>query len=263
MQLLREIVASGEINALVAERVWNEISNALNEDCPSVFFMILRKCDALAVLLPEIEHLFGVPQTSVHHPEIDTGVHNMMVIDAAAKLHADNEVLFAALCHDLGKGTTPPSEWPRHVGHETRGVLMIGDLCSRLRVPAGHRKLAELVCQYHTHCHRVAELRPSTLLKVLEALDVFRRPQRLDGFLQACEADARGRLGFADTPYPQATLFRESFYAANEVDISDLVSAKVSGKVIQEQLRIRRTEKITGTLAAFSQHSDEDTKPGD
>ena len=248
MQLLRQIVASGEIDALVAERVWNEISNALDEDSPSVFFFTLRRCGALAILLPEIERLFGVPQTSVHHPEIDTGVHNMMVIDMAAELNAENDARFAALCHDLGKGTTPAAELPRHIGHERRGLSLISDLCSRLRIPTAHRKLAELVCEYHTHCHRAADLRPSTLLEVLEALDVFRRPQRLDGFLLACEADARGRLGFENSVYPQATIFRDCFDAASTVDISDLVKSGKTGQEIQQQLRIRRTDKISRAI---------------
>jgi tRNA nucleotidyltransferase (CCA-adding enzyme) len=249
MQLLKQIVASGEIDALVAERVWNEISNALDEDSPSVFFLTLRQCGALAILLPEIEQLFGVPQTSKHHPEIDTGVHNMMVIDMAAQMNADNDVRFAALCHDLGKGTTPVAELPRHIGHEHRGLSLIRDLCSRLRVPTAHRKLAELVCEYHTHCHRAADLRPSRILDVLEALDVFRRPQRLDGFLLACEADAKGRLGFENSDYPQATIFRDCFSAASTVDISDLVKSGKTGQEIQQQLRIRRTDKISRAIA--------------
>jgi tRNA nucleotidyltransferase (CCA-adding enzyme) len=230
------------------ERVWNEISSALDEEKPSVFFLTLRQCGALAVLLPEIDDLFGVPQTAVHHPEIDTGVHTMMVVDMAARLGASNTVSFAALCHDLGKATTLASRLPRHIAHEAKGLSLISTLCDRLRIPAGHRQLAELVCQYHTHCHRAFELRISTIIKVLESLDVFRRPQRLDDFLLACEADARGRLGFEDSSYPQAELFRQSFNAAKQVNIKDLVSAGVSGKEIKKQLRFRRTEAIAAVL---------------
>ncbi len=243
-QLLKQIVTSGEINELVAERVWNEISGALDEETPSVFFLTLRRCNALAVLLPEVDRLFGVPQTPVHHPEIDTGVHTMMVIDMAAQLGAGNSVRFAALCHDLGKGTTAFSRLPKHIAHETRGLALIRNLCERLRIPAGHRQMAELVCEYHSHCHRATELRISTILKVLQALDVFRRPQRLDDFLLACEADARGRPGFENSTYPQADIFRICFAAAKQVDIEDLVSSETNGREIQRQLKSRREQAI-------------------
>ncbi len=247
-ELLKEIVRSGEINELVAERVWNEISAALDEESPSVFFLSLRRCNALKVLLPEIDKLFGMPQTPVYHPEIDTGVHTMMVIDYTAKAEANNAVRFAALCHDLGKGTTAASRLPKHIAHEARGLKLIQNLCQRLRIPAAHKRLAELVCEYHTHCHRAAELRISTLLKVLLALDVFRRPDRLDDFLLACKADARGRLGHEESLYPQADLFRRCFHAANAVDIKDLVSAGANGKEIQKQLHNRREQAIGKAL---------------
>ena len=247
-QLLKQIVSSGEVDELVPERIWNEISRALDEDSPSVFFLVLRQCNALAVLLPEIERLFGVPQTVTHHPEIDTGVHTMMVVDMAARLGADNSVRFAALCHDLGKGSTAADKLPRHIAHEKKGLSLIENLCGRLRIPAGHRKMAELVCQYHTHCHRAADLKISTILNVLEHLDVFRRPQRLHGFLLACEADARGRLGYEDSSYPQAEMFRLCFKAASQVDIKDLVNAGVTGKEIQSQLRKRRIKAIASVL---------------
>jgi tRNA nucleotidyltransferase (CCA-adding enzyme) len=247
-QLLKQIVSSGEVDELVPERVWNEISRALDEDSPSVFFLVLRQCHALTVLLPEIDRLFGVPQTVAHHPEIDTGVHTMMVVDMAARLGADNSVRFAALCHDLGKGSTAADKLPRHIAHEKKGLSLIENLCGRLRIPAGHRKMAELVCQYHTHCHRAADLKISTILNVLEHLDVFRRPQRLHGFLLACEADARGRLGYEDSSYPQAEMFRLCFKAASQVDIKDLVNAGVTGKEIQSQLRKRRIKAIASVL---------------
>ena len=253
--LLKQIVTSGEIDELVAERVWNEISSALDEDTPSFFFLALRQCNALAVLLPEVDRLFGVPQTAIHHPELDTGVHTMMVIDMAARLGADNAVRFAALCHDLGKGSTPASHLPRHIGHEAKGLSLINKLCDRLRIPAGHRQMAELACEYHTHCHRAAELRISTILKVLESVDAFRRPQQLDGFLLACEADARGRLGLEDSSYPQAEIFRLSLQAANQVDIKDLVNAGASGKEIKKQLSSRRTEAIGTVLGKLNQES--------
>jgi len=247
-QLLKQIVISGEIDELVAERVWNEISSALDEDTPSVFFMTLRQCNALSVLLPEVDCLFGVPQSARHHPEIDTGVHTMMVTDMSAKLGARNSVRFAALCHDLGKGATPADRLPRHIAHETKGISLIKKLCLRLRIPAAHRQIAELVCQYHTHCHRAPELRISTILKVLESLDVFRRPERLDDFLLACEADARGRLGFEDSAYPQADIFKLSYQAANQVQINDLVQTGASGEEIKKQLESRRIAAISGIL---------------
>ena len=247
-ELLKRIVTSGEIDELVAERVWNEVSSALDEDTPSVFFLTLRQCNALAVLLPEIDCLFGVPQAVRHHPEIDTGIHTMMVIDMAARLGGNNAVRFASLCHDLGKGRTPASLLPRHNAHEAKGVTLINKLCERLRIPAAHRQIAELVCKYHTHCHRATELRISTILKVLESLDAFRRPHRLDEFLLACEADARGRLGFEDLAYPQADVFRLSFEAAKQVDIKDLVSRGTSGDEIKKQLNTRRSEAIAAVL---------------
>ncbi len=247
-RLLKQIVSSGEVNELVAERVWNEISRALDEDSPSVFFLVLRQCNALTVLLPEIDRLFGVPQTVTHHPEIDTGVHTMMVVDVAARLGADNTVRFAALCHDLGKGSTAAAELPRHIAHEKKGLSLIEGMCGRLRIPAEHRKMAELVCEYHTHCHRAADLKISTILNVLEKLDVFRRPQRLHSFLLACEADARGRLGYENSSYPQAEIFRLCFKAASDVDIKDLVKAEASGSEIQSQLRKRRIEAIARAL---------------
>jgi tRNA nucleotidyltransferase (CCA-adding enzyme) len=247
-QLLKEIVISGEVDELVSERVWNEISNALDEDKPSVFFLALRQCGALAVLLPEIDHLFGVPQTARHHPEIDTGVHTMMVIDMAARLGADNATSFASLCHDLGKAATLASKLPRHIAHEAKGLPLINALCDRLRIPSAHRQLAALACQYHTHCHRANELKASTITKVLESLDVFRRPQRLEEFLLACEADARGRMGFENSAYPQADIFRRSFSATRQVDIKDLVSNGASGKEIKRQLRSRRMEAIAAVL---------------
>ena len=247
-ELLKKIVSSGEIDELVAERVWNEISSALDEDTPSMFFLTLRQCNALAVLLPEIDCLFGVPQAVRHHPEIDTGIHTMMVIDMAARLGGNNAVRFASLCHDLGKGRTPTSQLPGHIAHEAKGVALISKLCERLRIPTGHRQIAELVCKYHTHCHRATELRISTILKVLESLDAFRRPQRLDDFLLACEADSRGRLGFEEISYPQADIFRLSFKAAKQVEVKDLVSSGATGKQINKQLNSRRIKAIAAVL---------------
>lgn len=227
-ELMRRMVATGELDHLVAERVWVELERALGEPRPSTFFTVLRDCGALTRLFPEIDALFGVPQPPPHHPEIDTGVHTMMVVDQAAELSADKRARFAALVHDLGKGATPPAEWPRHVGHEERGVPIINSLCRRLRVPNEYREIALVVARGHLLCHRVEELRPGSVLEMLESIDAFRRPARLEPFLQACEADFRGRAGFQARAYPQARLVRHAYAAACAVD--GAVIAAHSGK---------------------------------
>ena len=242
--LMRRMVEDGEVDALVAERVWAELERALGEDRPSVFFEVLRGCGALARLFPEIDRLFGVPQPEKHHPEIDTGVHVMMVLDQAARLSPDARVRFAALVHDLGKGVTPPDQWPRHIGHEVTGVTLVDELCRRFRIPNDYRDLARLVARYHAHCHRAAELRPSTLLETLEALDAFRRPERVEMFVLACEADARGRSGCEDTAYPQADIFRRAFDAARRVDTAAVAGAGGKGPEIGEQIRGARIRAI-------------------
>ena len=193
MMLMREIVNSGELAALVPERVWVETERALGEARPTVYVEILRACGALAVLLPEVDRLFGVPQPERWHPEVDTGVHTLQVLEVACELAADTTVRFAALVHDVGKGVTPQAQWPRHVGHEHAGVGLIAQLAERLKVPNEHRELGMLVSREHQRIHRAAELRDSTVLDVLEATDAFRRPERFEKLLLACEADARGR----------------------------------------------------------------------
>ncbi len=244
--LMRQMADAGELDHLVAERVWQELERALGEPGPQRFFEVLRECGALARLFPEIDALFGVPQPAKHHPEIDTGVHSMMVLAQAARLSPDTRVRFAALMHDLGKGTTPPAQWPRHLGHERRGRAIVAEFCKRWRVPNEHRDLALLVARYHLYCHRALELRPQTVLKVLEALDLFRRPERLEPFLLACEADHRGRTGFEERPYPQADRFRRAFAAANEVD-SQVVTARykdLRGGAIGDKIRSARLEAV-------------------
>jgi tRNA nucleotidyltransferase (CCA-adding enzyme) len=241
--LMREMAANGEIDHLVAERVWVELERALEEKTPSTFFEVLRASGALAKLFPEIERLYGVPQPPEHHPEIDTGVHTMMVLDTAARLSPEPLVRFAALTHDLGKGTTPKEQWPRHIGHEERSVTLVRDLCGRYRVPNEYRDLAVLVARYHLHSHRALELRSSTLLETLEALDVFRRPERLERFLLACEADYRGRKGLEQRPYPQAQRFRKAYDAARAVDAAGIAAAN-DGKDIGERIRQARIKAI-------------------
>jgi tRNA nucleotidyltransferase (CCA-adding enzyme) len=242
--LMRRMVENGEVDALVPERVWAELVRALGEDRPSVFFQVLRACGALDRLFPEIAALFGVPQPEKHHPEIDTGVHVMLVLDQAARLSPDARVRFAALMHDLGKGVTPPAEWPRHIGHEGKGAELVAALCARLRVPNDFRDLAVLVARYHAHCHRAAELTATTLLDTLQALDAFRQPERVEMFVLACEADARGRTGHADAVYPQADIFRRAYAAARAVDTAAVARAGGAGPQIGERIRRERINAI-------------------
>lgn len=242
--LMRRMVRDGEVDALVPERVWQEFERALEEPQPSAFFAVLRDCEALAALFPEIDALWGVPQPEAHHPEIDTGVHTMMVLDQAAALTAAPEARFAALTHDLGKGTTPREQWPRHIGHEERGVEQIEALCRRLRVPNDFRELAVLTARHHGRCHRALELRPGTVLETLEALDAFRRPERFELFLSACEADYRGRTGYQGRGYAQARRMRLALQAAGQTGGAELARAGFEGKALGEELRRRRIEAI-------------------
>jgi len=223
--LMQRMVDYGEADHLVAERVWQELAKGLMETKPSRMFDSLRACGALARLLPEIEALFGVPQRADFHPEVDTGVHVMMVIDMAAQLGLPLPARFAALTHDLGKGVTPPQILPRHTGHEAQSVVLLGPLCERLRVPGDCRELARLVANYHGDIHRAEQLRPATLVKVLEHCDALRRPERFEELLAACEADYRGRLGYAERAYPQAGQWRAALAAARAVDAGGIVRA--------------------------------------
>ncbi|MFZ3223752.1 MAG: multifunctional CCA addition/repair protein [Rugosibacter sp.] len=218
MELMRQMVASGEADALVAERVWQELSRGLMEATPSRMFAVLRECGALRKLLPELDALWGVPQRADYHPEIDTGVHVMLVIDMAAQLAAPLPARFAALVHDLGKGVTPADILPRHYGHEHKSVELLDAICIRLRVPADCRDVARLVARFHGDMHRVAELRPETVLRVLERCDALRRPERFDLVLLACEADYRGRLGWQERPYPPVDVWRHALAAIQSVD---------------------------------------------
>lgn len=260
LALMRQMVASGEVDHLVPERVWNELERALGEDTPSRFFAVLRACDAAARLFPEIDALFGVPQPPRHHPEIDTGVHIMLVVDMATRLSADSRVRFAALMHDVGKGTTPKAELPRHVGHEARGAALIENFCARLRVPNEFRDLAVLVARHHLLCHRLFELRPSTVLELLESLDGFRRPERVAMFSIACEADARGRTGLEDNPYPQRPALLRALDAARAVDTAT-IAAQLRGKgltgdTIGARIRERRIGAIRQVMAQNASDGD-------
>ncbi len=203
LALARQMVADGDVDALVAERVWQELSRGLMEQRPSRMFDVLRACGALARLLPEVDRLWGVPQRADYHPEVDTGVHLMLVLDTAARLEAPLAVRFACLCHDLGKGATPREDWPRHVGHEQRSVRLTQALCERWRVPTACRELAVVVAREHGNVHRSGEFGAAALVRLLERCDAIRKPARFDEILFACECDARGRLGFENAAYPQ------------------------------------------------------------
>lgn len=246
LNLMREMVGRGEIDALVAERVWAETVKALAEPNPEQFFQTLRACGALGRIFPELDVLFGVPQRAEYHPEIDTGIHILMCLQQAVALGADVQTRFAVLVHDLGKGCTPAALWPRHHEHEARGVDLINQLCERLRAPREYRELAVLVSLYHTHCHRACELKPKTVLKVLEALDGLRRPERFERFLLACEADARGRQGLEQRAYSQAACLRAALAAIRAVDVASLVAKGHKGGALKEALRLARLQAISG-----------------
>lgn len=250
LDLMRAMVAGGEADALIPERVWKETQRALDETRPDVFIEVLRQVGALQVIYPEVDALFGVPQTERWHPEIDTGVHVMMTLRVAAALNATPEARFAVLVHDLGKGTTPTDMLPSHIGHEERGVGLIETLCERIGVPNRYRRLAILVARYHGVCHRAAELKPQTILKVLEALDAFRNRDMLDDFLIACEADARGRKGLESRPYPQADVFRNALTAAAAVSAEDVARDGLSGPAIGEAIRRARISAISAATRA-------------
>lgn len=222
--LMRQMVAAGEVDALVSERVWQEISRGLMEDAPSRMFDVLRDCGALARILPEVDRLWGVPQRADYHPEVDTGVHVMMVLDHAARQGYSLAVRFAALTHDLGKGTTPADILPRHIGHEGRSVDLLKPLCDRLKVPNDCRDLAVLVAREHGNVHRARELNAAALVRLIERCDGLRKPDRFEEAMQACESDARGRLGFEDSAYPQADLLRQALSAARSVDAGAVAS---------------------------------------
>jgi tRNA nucleotidyltransferase (CCA-adding enzyme) len=244
MALMRDMVAAGEVDALVPERVWQEMAKALSESRPSLFFLVLRECGALARLLPELDRLFGVPQPEQWHPEIDTGVHVMLVVDTAARLSDAAEVRFAALCHDLGKGTTPPETWPRHHGHEERSADLVAAVCNRFRVPKRFCELARITARYHGLVHRAAELRSTTLLAMFEGVDLFRRPGRLEQMLLACEADYRGRLGHEERAYPQAELVRRCARAARGLDLGTIAEAAAEPRRIPDEIRRARLAAI-------------------
>ncbi|BCX88171.1 tRNA nucleotidyltransferase [Methylomarinovum tepidoasis] len=244
MALMRQMVAAGEVDALTPERVWQELVKALAERTPARFFEVLRECGANARLFPEIERLFGVPQPVQWHPEIDTGIHTLMALTAAARLTPDTVTRFAALTHDLGKGLTPPEMWPSHRGHEQRGLEPLAQLCQRLKAPRAYHRLARKVMQYHGLCHRVFELKPATIVEVLYQLDVLHEDRDFEPFLKACEADVRGRKGWEDKPYPQADWWRALRRAALAVRAGELVAKGLKGEALGIELRQARIRAV-------------------
>ena len=226
LALMQHMVQEGELEHLVSERVWREFETALRESSPVTFFRSLRACGALAVLLPEVDCLFGVPQPEKYHPEIDTGEHVMLVLEQATRLTEDPVVRYATVVHDVGKGVTPRDNWPHHYGHETLGLPLVKKINTRLRVPREYGDLSLLVCEYHTRMHGLKEMRSGTILELLEALDAFRRPQRIQRFLLACEADSRGRTGLENQAYPQRDLLLAAQQAASSLNVAELLASR-------------------------------------
>ena len=260
MALMREMVRSGEADHLVAERVWQELSRGLMEEKPSRMFDVLRACGALAVVLPEVERLWGVPQRAEHHPEVDTGVHLMMVLDMAARLATTLTVRFACLVHDLGKGTTPADMLPRHIGHEERSVKLLKGVCERLRIPVDCKELAEVVAREHGNIHRSGDFSAAALVRLLERCDALRKPARFGEILLACECDARGRLGFEAQPYPQRARLAGALAAAQSVATADIaqqaMAEGLSGPKVGERIQAARTVAVSAWLASQSPVTD-------
>ncbi|MDX1625300.1 MAG: multifunctional CCA addition/repair protein [Wenzhouxiangellaceae bacterium] len=244
LALCRDMVDSGEVDHLVPERVWQELSRALMHERPSRFIEVLRETGALERVLPEVDALFGVPQRPEYHPEVDTGLHVMMVLDQSARLGCDLPGRFACLVHDLGKALTPSAEWPSHRGHERAGLEPVDELCRRLRVPNDCAALARLVCRLHLVCHRALELRPARVVRLLGETDAWRRPERFEQFLAACEADHRGRKGLEDRSYPQAEFLRRARAATQDVDARAFVERGLAGPEVGRAVEAERVDRV-------------------
>lgn len=243
IQLMKNVAKTGELDALTPERVWKETSRALMEDQADVYFQTLKECDALKILFPEIDALFGVPQRPEYHPEIDCGIHTLMALKEACKANYALEVRFAVLVHDLGKALTPVEELPRHIMHEERGLKPVTDVCDRLKVPTLLKNLALIVCKEHLKCHQAKNLKPGTLWRLLQRLDVLRKPEKVEAFVQACECDARGRLGLESRPYPQAKYILDAMEIVRNIRAQDLPS-DIQGAEIGEMLIQYRIEAL-------------------
>ena len=244
MTLMRDMTTAGELEHLTPERVWKETEGALTTRNPQVFFQVLRDCDALRVLFPEVDALFGVPAPAQWHPEIDTGIHTLMTLSMAAMLSPEVDVRFATLCHDLGKALTPKALWPRHHGHGPAGVKLVEQLCQRLRVPNDIRDLAKLVSEFHDLIHTFPILQPKTIVKLFDSIDAWRKPQRVEQIALTSEADVRGRTGFEAADYPQGRLLREAWQVAQAVPTKDVVEAGFKGQAIREELTRRRIAAV-------------------
>ncbi len=245
MQLMKTMVQKNEVDALVAERVWQEMHKALGEKSPHEFIKALKECGALKRILPEIDILFGIPQPIEYHPEIDTGIHTLMVLQQACLLSDETVVRFAALCHDLGKGVTPEDKWPSHHGHEQLGADIIKNICRRLKIPNEFKDLAVITSRYHLHIHKAFELKSKTVIKTLERIDAFRKPGRFNKFLLVCQADIRGRKGFEDREYPQAEFMKKALAAAKGIDIKLLKEMGLKGQDMADAIHKARITTIS------------------
>ncbi|MFK8084069.1 MAG: multifunctional CCA addition/repair protein [Granulosicoccus sp.] len=248
--LMQSMVHNGEVDNLVAERVWQEMNGALKAQTPRSFFDTLNACDALKVILPEVQALDGIPQKAEWHPEIDCYIHTMMVLEQTTRLSTDVSTRFAAVCHDLGKATTPSDVLPAHHGHEDRGAKITENLCARLRVPKNPRDLAIMTARFHTHCHRAKELKATTLVKTLKSLDVIRKPDRFREFVVVCEADKRGRLGFEDKPYPQAKFMTDAAAVFTGVDTASVARSITDKSRIAEEITLAQVNSVKEWLRA-------------
>jgi tRNA nucleotidyltransferase (CCA-adding enzyme) len=251
LTLMRQMVQSGEVDALVPERVWQELNRGLMEAKPSRMFDVLRDCGALQKIMPELDKLWGVPQPPKHHPEIDTGVHVMMVIDYAAKQNFNLPIRFAALVHDLGKGTTPKEILPRHIGHEARSVHLLKDVCKRLRVPNDCKELAVMVAKFHGKLHQVSKMRVATLVEFLTELDAFRQPERFNDFLKACECDSRGRTGLENCALPETDMILTALQAAQNIDAGAIAKQHTEPEKIKQAIFEARLEALKHAIPSF------------
>ena len=245
MVLMQQMVDDGELSDLTPDRVWKEMSRSLTEKNPEVFIEILRETGALNVIWPSLDKLWGIPNPEQHHGEIDSGIHTMMVLKQAVSLSTEVSVRFASLCHDLGKGKTPEDQWPKHYGHEKSGLSLVKQICNNLKVPNAVKRLSLLVCEFHLHSHRAFELKPSTLLSLLDKLDAWRKPEDFELFLITCQADATGRLGEENSPYPQAQYLRDIFSACKNIQPRIFVEQGLKGVEIKNAINNKRLEIIT------------------
>ncbi len=254
LDLMIQLSISGELNTLTPERVWQETQRALTERSPWVYFEVLRRCSALQIIMPELDNLFGVPQPMKWHPEIDTGIHTLKALQVACSLSDDTEVRFATLCHDLGKAESDPDNLPHHHGHEKRGIKLVKQLCRRLKTQNSYKDLAMLASEFHTHCHRIEELKPATIFDFLNRLGAFKKTELLKKFLLVCTADSRGRSGFETREYKQADLVYELAVAAQQVDVSNLQKQGYSGPELGEQIRQTRIKIIAEEKSKWQQY---------